>query len=409
MQRLLSTLILGVTLALCSTPAASAQVYDFEAVPDSSDTYTVAWFSIYVPETTPTVRGIYFFVNPYSNDSRYIVYEEPFRALVEGCDFALMGGRLDAVDMGSGIGDAVLEALFSFAVQSGHEEVEHTTLFFDGWSWGGQFSYHFTKWLPERTLGFVTIKGGYHNTDPAGDAIYVPGYMFIGENDLPYRIENLTGIFEEHRPLGARWILAMEPSAGHERVTDREILDDYFLTVIERRLPATIPEGEPPALRVIPEPSSWLGNREGYEIGYFACYDADPGEACWFASRDVGSAWQDFVSDGTVTDTVACDPATAQDARPPADHLTLSGAPSLFHGQTTFRYTLDHPGWVDLAIYTAGGECIRTLIGGYQEAGPQAVSWDGRDARGRSVAGGIFFGRLAHAGRSTARRVIRLR
>ena len=55
--------------------------------------------------------------------------------------------------------------------------------------------------------------------------------MIVGENDLAYRIENLTGIFLDHRPIGAKWILAMEQDAGHSLVMDNNILDSFFYTV----------------------------------------------------------------------------------------------------------------------------------------------------------------------------------
>ena len=98
--------------------------------------------------------------------------------------------------MSSGIGDAVVAAMDSFAILSQHSEVSFLPFFINGYSWGGQFGYHFTKWLPERVVGFITQKRGYHDTTNAGDAIEVPGLMLIGQNDLPYRIENLTEIFK---------------------------------------------------------------------------------------------------------------------------------------------------------------------------------------------------------------------
>ena len=88
--------------------------------------------------------------------------------------------------------------LFQYTLSLG-SATSFLPFFINGYSWGGQFGYHFTKWLPERVVGFITQKGGYHDTTNAGDAIEVPGLMLIGENDLPYRIENLTEIFLNHQ------------------------------------------------------------------------------------------------------------------------------------------------------------------------------------------------------------------
>ena len=192
----------------------SSQIYDLSIPPDQNDEYGYADFRIWLNDSTDVYRGVYFFMHGWMGDSRNIVYDENLRELCTVNDFALMGAHMDNMHMDSGSGDAVIEILDSIAVLSQNSEIEYAPLFINGYSWGGQFGYHYTVWNPERVLGFITQKGGYHDTTDAGLAIQVPGFMFIGENDLDYRIENLTGIFETHRPVGARWILAMEQNAG---------------------------------------------------------------------------------------------------------------------------------------------------------------------------------------------------
>lgn len=291
-----------------------AQVYDYEAIPGSRDTYTTAKFRISIPDTVTVLKGVYFFLPGTAGDSRYVAnttsdYYTSFRAFLEEEGFAFMGAQIlgdDAMDMGTGSGNAVLSALDTFAVQSGHPELEFAPIFLNGHSWGGQFSYHFTIWKPERVLGFMTHKGGRHGTSFAGFAIKVPGYMFVGENDLDYRTTNLPGIFESHRPFGALWILAIEQGAGHGRITDRNLLDNYFKAVIQLRLPATIVPGEPIELQDIYEPIGWLGNLSTFEIGKYACYDADRDSANWIPSKEAAQDWQKFISNNTVSDTILC-------------------------------------------------------------------------------------------------------
>ena len=43
--------------------------------------------------------------------------------------------------------------------------------------------------------------------------------------------------------------------------------DQYFRAVVARRVPAEIPPDRVPELLVIPEPDSWLGDRERLLIG----------------------------------------------------------------------------------------------------------------------------------------------
>lgn len=286
---------------------AAGEVLDFTAEPLAGDFYTTAVFRIYWPDELPHVRAVYFYLNPLDSDSRFIVDDPGFRALCDAAGVAVMGAQLDNLFMPSGSGNAVLRALADFADQSGHPEVAVAPLFLDGWSWGGQFGYHFTKWRPDRVLGFVTIKGGVHDTSPAGAAIEVPGYLFIGEFDLPYRLENLTTIFEFHRPLGAKWILALEQGAGHGRVTDRSLLDPFFLDLLQLRLPDPLPDpGEPVELLTLTESTGWLGDRQTFTIAQHGCFAFDPDLACWLPTADAAIRWQDFVSAGAGGEIGAC-------------------------------------------------------------------------------------------------------
>jgi hypothetical protein len=402
-------LVVLAATALCTLDGLG-ETYDFTAVPLPGDTYTTAHFRIFIPDSLALVRGVYFYLDPHHSDSRYIVSEEPFRDLVTSTDFGLMGAQLDNVLMESGIGHAVLRALDAFADSSGHAELAFTTLFLDGWSWGGQFGYHFTKWIPNRTIGFITQKGGYHDTTFAGSAIYVPGYLVIGENDLPYRITNLTGIFEHHRPMGAVWILALQPNAGHERIMDRNLLDTYFRAVIEQRLPDSIPPGQPVALRRMDTAVGWLGNRSTHEIGPYTCYGPGMDQACWCPTRQVSEQWQVLVSDTTVTDTIPCDPAALSDGAGHAagERQVPLSHPNPFGPATTITYRVPATGTVSLAVFAVTGELVRTLVCGSREQGKHSVRWDGCDASGRKVASGVYWCQLQCGDSRVCQRLIRL-
>ena len=405
MKRIFTLTVIGL-LAIAATPLAA--VHDHSPPPLPDETYSVADFRLYVPDKTATIRGILFRVAPHLSDSRNDVSQPALQDLCRTEDFALMGARLDDVGMETGIGDALLRTLAFFANESDHPELEFTTLYLEGYSWGGQFSYHFTVWRPERVLGFVTMKGGYHRTDPAGAAILVPGYLFIGENDAQYRIDNLTGIFEEHRPQGARWILAMQPNAGHEPITDRDLLDDYFRTVIRARLPKVIPPGVIPDLGVMPEPESWLGHRASQRIGRWECYDAPTDSACWFPTRDIGKTWQALVSAGAVNDTISCPTAAPITAATTARLLAIR--PNPFNPATVIVYELDEPGVVDLQVFDLRGRLVRILVAGQpQTAGRHERTWDGRDTSGRNLPTGTYLCRLREGIREDSRRMALVR
>ena len=296
-----------------------SEIYDVSIPENDTASYNYADFRMWVNDSTDTLRGIYWFMHPNNGDSRNIVTDSAYQALASSQDFALMGAHIFNMHMNTGIGDAVIAAMDSFAVLFRHDELEFVPFFINGFSWGGQFGYHFTKWIPERIVGFISQKGGFHNTDLAGDAIEVPGLMFVGEDDLPYRIENLTGIFLNHRPLGAKWILAMEQGAGHSQITDHPFLNSFFNTVTDLRLPDSIDVFSPISLNPIPDSIGWFGDQDFWTIGSAECYEGIVDSSSWFSSRNIGERWQNFVSEGWISDTSNCDGSISTDIRVPAE------------------------------------------------------------------------------------------
>jgi hypothetical protein len=82
--------------------------------------------------------------------------------------------------------------------------------------------------------------------------------------------------------------------------------------------------------------------------------------------------------------------------------------PNPFTPATRIGFELAEAGRVELGIYSVDGRLIRTLIGEERAAGPHEVIWDGRDAEGQKVAGGVYFYKLAAPGIAESRRMILL-
>ena len=129
-----------------------SQIYDVSIPEDDSASYNYADFRLWINDSTDTLRGIYWFMHPNNGDSRNVVYDTMYQNLVNQQDFALLGAHIFNMHMDSGIGDAVIEAMDTFAISSGHQEISFIPFFINGFSWGGQFGYHFAKWIPEEFL-----------------------------------------------------------------------------------------------------------------------------------------------------------------------------------------------------------------------------------------------------------------
>ena len=63
---------------------------------------------------------------------------------------------------------------------------------------------------------------------------------------------------------------------------------------------------------------------------------------------------------------------------------------------------------VDVGVYDLAGRRVATLANGELPAGDNMLTWDGRDAQGGTVRGGMYFVRARGAGLNAVRRVLLL-
>jgi hypothetical protein len=64
--------------------------------------------------------------------------------------------------------------------------------------------------------------------------------------------------------------------------------------------------------------------------------------------------------------------------------------PNPFNPITTIRYDLKEGEFVTLTVYDMLGREIRKLVNEFQDPGHRTVQWDGTNATGRSVSGGVY-------------------
>ncbi len=87
----------------------------------------------------------------------------------------------------------------------------------------------------------------------------------------------------------------------------------------------------------------------------------------------------------------------------------LANHPNPFNPSTTVAFQLPRPARVSVSVYDVGGRLVRKLIDERLAAGPHRVAWDGRNARGRSVASGVYLARLSTPGGQTSITMVLLR
>lgn len=92
-----------------------------------------------------------------------------------------------------------------------------------------------------------------------------------------------------------------------------------------------------------------------------------------------------------------------------AGGLQILGAVSPFSGETVVRFQQAHHGAVTLDVYDVAGRHLRTVQGSVADAGPRALSWDGRDAGGREAGSGVYLYRLSAGSEAVTGRLVKVR
>ena len=84
--------------------------------------------------------------------------------------------------------------------------------------------------------------------------------------------------------------------------------------------------------------------------------------------------------------------------------------PNPFNPTTTIGFTLRERGHVSLRIYNVAGQLLRTLVDETRAPGvSHTIDWDGRNARGSSVASGVYFYRLVTKDATMTRKMVLLK
>jgi len=103
----------------------------------------------------------------------------------------------------------------------------------------------------------------------------------------------------------------------------------------------------------------------------------------------------------------ACDPTDVAELSTTPFRLFLSQSwPNPLRAFSQIAFTLPSEDKVRLRIFTIAGKEVVRLVDRRLGSGPHAVTWDGRDSRGRRVASGIYFYRLETSDRSSSKKLV---
>jgi hypothetical protein len=89
-----------------------------------------------------------------------------------------------------------------------------------------------------------------------------------------------------------------------------------------------------------------------------------------------------------------CVPSGVSDGDLPAVAAPLVAYPNPFNPQTNFSFSLDMTTTARITVFSPDGRPVRLLADRVFSAGPNTVSWNGRDDRGRGLPSGAYLVRL---------------
>ena len=104
---------------------------------------------------------------------------------------------------------------------------------------------------------------------------------------------------------------------------------------------------------------------------------------------------------------VSADDEATSDQQPVTSYELSQNYPNPFNPSTTIRFALPEESEVSLRIYNLQGQLVREVVNSQFESGRHSIVWDGKDARGRQVASGVYVYRLK-AGSFIARKKLLL-
>ena len=92
------------------------------------------------------------------------------------------------------------------------------------------------------------------------------------------------------------------------------------------------------------------------------------------------------------------------------DKIELSeNYPNPFNPGTSFNVSLPSERFIEMTIYNAVGQKIKTLVSAKYQAGYHVMSWDGSGEDGQQLAAGVYYCRLEVGNKLLTRRLLLLR
>ncbi len=268
--------LLGLSLAF-GWSVGRGDAFDYSVTPKATDNFVTAAFR-FVNPGADTPESILVFIPGTNGDGRGVVTDPKYLAIAKACHAAVIGCSFTGIERGydqpsGGTGQALDDAISHFAAQLHQPGPTMAPLLLIGHCQGGNFTYNYICWKPERVKAFAATKWMSPGS-PKPASFQVPGLIATGENDTPGRRKYITLTFAAATGRNSKWAFLYEKGAGHE-------LGDSLLALIQTYFSAVcLPKpGDAPTLV-----NAETGNSETPR--------SVAAGVCWFPNQASADAWK---------------------------------------------------------------------------------------------------------------------
>jgi len=273
-------------------------------------------YSVFIPDSVTSLRGIFIHQHgctmegtgyPTAYDIQYQEFAKKWHLAIVGPDiFPKTGGSCSQwINPEDGSGSALLTALDSIALQSGHKELITAPWLLWGHSGGGYWVLAMTKSYPERILATFAYSPAFDPdfTYPALSTKTPVMIRHAGAGDYNAPGVNCWGTalhtFSKLRNENGLISIAYNKGQNHNFSYTRYMAIPFFESVLAQRLPE---KGEK-NLRDMDSDKAWFGDTLTNRIFKSSTYSGNKVSLCWLPDSVSANKWSEYVNSGTVTDT----------------------------------------------------------------------------------------------------------
>ena len=268
---------------------------------------------LWIPEDCMQVRAV--MIGTHNMCEETLFENELFRREMKEAGVALIWitpGWDQQWKADSGSPEAYWQMLDDLAETSGYGELKFTPIIPIGHSAMATYPWNFAAWHPERTLAVVSYHGDAPRTNLTGygrenlewgrtrNIDGIPGLMVEGEYEWWEARVNPALAFRMMYPESCISFLC-DAGRGHFDVSDRtaEYIALFVKKALQARLPDTVAQDRPVALRKVRPQDGWLAERwhpvqpRRAKPAPYAKYKGDVHDAFWYFDREMAETTEE--------------------------------------------------------------------------------------------------------------------